>query len=115
MPLPSRAILAVSACLIIQTATADGLLRDILSSGATTASTYLTVKDRKLVGSTEEDVVSFVASAGEIRGPHLEAVLRQLRSEHPELQAQDDLTLASAIMATATTAEPSHRTLNKRS
>lgn len=112
MPLPSRAILAISTCLLVQTATADGLLRDILSSGATTASTYLTFKDRKLVGSAKEDAVSFVASAGEIRGPHLEAALRQLRSEHPELQTQDDLTLARAIMTAATADEDPSRTLN---
>ena len=49
MRVSSRAALAFSACLIAQTAAADGLLRDILSSGATTASTYLTFKDRKLV------------------------------------------------------------------
>jgi len=46
MRVTSRAALAFSACLFAQTAAADGLLRDILSSGATTASTYLTFKDR---------------------------------------------------------------------
>jgi len=36
-------------------AVADGLVRDILSSGATTASTYLTFKDNKLVIPARED------------------------------------------------------------
>lgn len=99
MRVSSRAALALAACLIAQSAAADGVLRDILSSGATTASTYLTFKDDKLVVAAEEDASSFVASAGEIRGPHLEAALQRLRSEHPELQDADDMALASAILA----------------
>lgn len=82
---------------------ADGLVRDILSSGATTASTYLTFKDNKLVIPAREEAGSFVASNGEIRGPYLEAMLKQLRSEQPQLQATD-MELASAILA----AEQSH-------
>lgn len=57
---------------------ADGLVRDILSSGATTASTYLTFKDNKLIAAARDDAGSFVASDGAIRGPHMEARLRQL-------------------------------------
>ena len=79
-------------------AMADGLVRDILSSGATTASTYLTFKDNKLVLPAREEAGSFVASGGEIRGPYLEAMLQQLRSEQPQLQASD-MELASAILA----------------
>ncbi|WP_172148829.1 MULTISPECIES: DUF2388 domain-containing protein [Pseudomonas] len=77
---------------------ADGLVRDILSSGATTASTYLTFKDKKLIVPARDDASSYVASAGEIRGPYLEAALNQLRAEHPDLQASD-MELASAILA----------------
>lgn len=80
------------------TAMADGLVRDILSSGATTASTYLTFKDNKLVVPAREDAGSFVASNGEIRGPYLEAALQQIRREQPELQASD-MELATAILA----------------
>ncbi|QTF57207.1 DUF2388 domain-containing protein [Stutzerimonas frequens] len=80
------------------TAMADGLVRDILSSGATTASTYLTFKDNKLVVPAGEDAGSFVASNGEIRGPYLEAALQQIRREQPELQASD-MELATAILA----------------
>ncbi|MCQ4263355.1 ribonucleotide reductase [Stutzerimonas stutzeri] len=79
-------------------AMADGLVRDILSSGATTASTYLTFKDNKLVIPAREDAGSFVASDGAIRGPYLEAMLQQVRSEQPHLQASD-MELASAILA----------------
>ncbi|MCQ4297262.1 DUF2388 domain-containing protein [Pseudomonas stutzeri] len=77
---------------------ADGLVRDILSSGATTASTYMTFKDNKLVIPAREEAGSFVASNGEIRGPYLEAMLKQLRSDQPQLQATD-MELASAILA----------------
>ncbi len=80
------------------TAMADGLVRDILSSGATTASTYLTFKDNKLVVPAREDAGTFVASNGEIRGPYLEAALQQMRREQPELQASD-MELATAILA----------------
>jgi uncharacterized protein (TIGR02448 family) len=77
---------------------ADGLVRDILSSGATTASTYLTFKDDKLIVPARDDASSYVASGGKIRGPYLEAALHRLRAEHPELQASD-MELASAILA----------------
>ncbi len=93
----SLAILAFAA-LPLGNALADGLVRDLLSSGATTASTYLTFKDNKLVLPAREDASSFVASDGAIRGPHLEALLRQLRAEQPQLQASD-MGLASAILA----------------
>lgn len=98
----SLAILAFAA-LPLGNALADGLVRDLLSSGATTASTYLTFKDDKLILPAREDASSFVASAGAIRGPYLEAMLHQLRAEQPQLQASD-MELASAILA----AEPTH-------
>lgn len=104
MRLLNRAALILGGCMIVQAASADGLLRDILSSGATTASTYLTFKDRKLVAAAEEDASSFVASAGEIRGPHLEAALHRLRTDNPQLQQADDMALASAILAASTSA-----------
>ncbi|NHN78702.1 DUF2388 domain-containing protein [Azotobacter chroococcum] len=76
----------------------DDFLRDIISSGLTTASTYLTFKDDKLIVAAQEDAGSFVASDGQIRGPYLEAALRQLRETSPQLQASD-MELASAILA----------------
>ena len=92
------AIVALSA-IPLGAALADGLVRDILSSGATTASTYLTFKDDKLIVPAQADASSFIASGGQIRGPYLEAALQRLRAEHPELQASD-MELATAILAT---------------
>ncbi|MES2817443.1 MAG: DUF2388 domain-containing protein [Pseudomonadota bacterium] len=76
---------------------ADNTVRDILSSGATTASTYMTFKDHKLVLAARDDAGSFIASGGQIRGPYLEAALQRVRSEQPELVASD-LELAAAIL-----------------
>ncbi|WP_120994296.1 DUF2388 domain-containing protein [Stutzerimonas urumqiensis] len=73
-------------------------LRDILSSGATTASTYMTFKDEKLVVGAQEDASLFVASDGAIRGAYLEAALKQMRAEHPHLE-HSDMALAKAILA----------------
>lgn len=91
----SPAILAVLA-LSAAPAFADSLVRDILSSGATTASIYLTFKDDKLIVPAQDDASSFVASGGQIRGPHLEAALHSLRAKHPQAS---DMELASAILA----------------
>ncbi|HBX54525.1 DUF2388 domain-containing protein [Pseudomonas sp. UBA2684] len=77
---------------------ADTTLRDILSSGATTASTYLTFKDKKMIVPAMDDASSFVASGGEIRGPYLEAALLQLRADNPQLNASD-MQLATALLA----------------
>ncbi|MCW3149297.1 DUF2388 domain-containing protein [Stutzerimonas stutzeri] len=93
----SLAVLALAA-LPLGSALADGLVRDLLSSGATTGSTYLTFKDNKLVIPAREDASSFVASNGAIRGPYLEAMLKHLRAEQPQLQASD-MELATAILA----------------
>lgn len=49
---------------------ADGdFWRDVISSGATTASTYLTFKHDKLIVAAQDDASAFVASDGAIRGP----------------------------------------------
>ncbi|NQD92591.1 DUF2388 domain-containing protein [Pseudomonas sp. CrR25] len=77
---------------------ADSFWRDILSSGATTASIYLTFKDDKLILPAQDDASLYVATGGQIRGPYLEAALQRLRAEHPELHASD-MELASALLA----------------
>ncbi|MDT4841739.1 TIGR02448: hypothetical protein [compost metagenome] len=79
----------------------DGdLLRGLLSTGATSASTYLTSGgDHKLVGPVSDDASTFIASDGAIRGPYLEAELQRLRREHPGLRASSDQELAGAILA----------------
>ena len=85
----------------IGSAMADTFWRNVMTSGATTASSYLTSRDHKLVVAAQDDASSFVASNGEIRGPHLEAAMQQLRSANPQLQDADDMALASAILATS--------------
>jgi len=86
-------------------AMADGFWRDVLSSGATTGSTYLTFrKDHKLVAAAQDDASSFVASNGGIRGPYLEAAMQKLRAENPGLKVTD-MELANAILAKNTVAE----------
>ena len=85
-------------------AMADTFWRNVISSGATTASTYLTSKDHKLVLAAQEDAGSFVASEGAIRGPFLESALRQVRAENPGMLASD-MELANAILAKNAVAE----------
>jgi len=79
-------------------AMADTFWRNVISSGATTASTYLTSRDHKLVAAAQDDAGSFVASEGAIRGSFLEAAMRQARAENPDLKATD-MELANAILA----------------
>ncbi|MFK8400601.1 DUF2388 domain-containing protein [Pseudomonas sp. BGr12] len=74
--------------------------RSVLTSGATTASSYLTSRDdHKLIGPAQDDAASFIATDGAIRGPYLEATLQQMRSANPALAQASDAELASAILA----------------
>ncbi|HEN8800168.1 DUF2388 domain-containing protein [Pseudomonas sp. CM25] len=85
-------------------AMADTFWRNVISSGATTASSYLTSRDHKLVMAAQDDAGSFVASEGAIRGPFLESALNQVRAENPGMQASD-MELANAILAKNAVAE----------
>lgn len=82
----------------VGSAMADSFWRNVISSGATTGSTYLTFKDHKLIIAAQDDAGSFVASDGGIRGPYLEAAMQKVRAENPGLQAAD-MELANAILA----------------
>ncbi|MCK9798634.1 ribonucleotide reductase [Pseudomonas chlororaphis] len=82
----------------VGSAMADSFWRNVISSGATTGSTYLTFKDHKLIVAAQDDAGSFVASEGSIRGPYLEAAMQKVRAENPGLQATD-MELANAILA----------------
>lgn len=93
----AAAVIALAA-LPAGSAMADTFWRNVLSSGATTASTYVTFKDHKLIVAAREDASSFVASDGAIRGPFLEAALKQVRADNPGIQASDE-ELATAILA----------------
>ena len=93
---------AVITCALLSlpvgSAMADGFWRNVISSGATTGSTYLTFKDHKLIVAAQDDAGSFVASDGSIRGPYLEAAMQKVRADNPGLQATD-MELANAILA----------------
>lgn len=71
--------------------------------GGTAASTYVASQvtsapfDNKLILDSRDDAARFVASQGDIRGVRLEAALRWLREEQPELSV-NDLELAEAIL-----------------
>ncbi|WP_434697939.1 DUF2388 domain-containing protein [Pseudomonas sp. Z1-14] len=82
----------------VGSAMADTFWRNVISSGATTGSTYLTFKDNKLIVAAQDDAGSFVASDGGIRGPYLEAAMQKVRADNPSLQATD-MELANAILA----------------
>ena len=82
----------------VGSAMADSFWRNVISSGATTGSTYLTFKDHKLVVAAQDAAGSFVASDGGIRGPYLEAAMQKVRADNPGLQATD-MELANAILA----------------
>nr|WP_204354361.1 DUF2388 domain-containing protein [Pseudomonas putida] len=82
----------------VGSAMADSFWRNVISSGATTGSTYLTFKDHKLIIAAQDDASSFVASDGGIRGPYLEAAMQKVRADNPGLQASD-MELANAILA----------------
>ena len=82
----------------VGSAMADTFWRNVISSGATTGSTYLTFKDHKLIVAAQDDAGSFVASDGNIRGPYLEAAMQKVRADNPGLQATD-MELANAILA----------------
>ncbi|WP_170847613.1 MULTISPECIES: DUF2388 domain-containing protein [Pseudomonas] len=82
----------------VGSAMADTFWRNVISSGATTGSTYLTFKDHKLIVAAQDDAGSFVASDGGIRGPYLEAAMQKVRADNPGLQATD-MELANAILA----------------
>jgi uncharacterized protein (TIGR02448 family) len=88
--------------LSVGSAMADDFLRDVLSSGATTGSTYLTFRHHKLIVAAQDDAGSFVASNGNIRGPYLEAAMQKVREDNPGLKASD-MELANAILIKGST------------
>jgi uncharacterized protein (TIGR02448 family) len=73
-------------------------LSDYATSAGISASLYSTLKDDKRVSAAHDDASAFVASGGAVRGAYLDAALRQVREQYPDLQA-NDLELATAILA----------------
>ncbi|ELF6205329.1 TPA: DUF2388 domain-containing protein [Pseudomonas putida] len=71
---------------------------ETLISSTSTATTYLTSRDRKLIAATRDDASSFVASDGNIKGVYLEAAMDKFRQSHPDI-AVSDMALAQFILA----------------
>ncbi|MCP8462567.1 DUF2388 domain-containing protein [Pseudomonas sp. ZM23] len=72
----------------------------VRATGATsdaTSNISNSFKDDKIVLEAKDDAATFVASRGEIRGAHLEAALRHIRTKMPALAANDQQ-LAQAIL-----------------
>ncbi|MNN55068.1 hypothetical protein D3C81_1699230 [compost metagenome] len=76
---------------------ADVDAEDVATSAGVSASLYSTFKDDKVVMGTRDDLSSFIASDGAIRGAYLESVLQQVRNDHPGLKASDE-ELAKALL-----------------
>ncbi|MNF54067.1 hypothetical protein D3C84_354810 [compost metagenome] len=95
-----RSLLLIPAlllCLPVGSAMADVDASDVATSAGVSASLYSTFKDDKIVTPARDDLSSFVASDGAIRGVYLESVLRQIRQDHPGLKASDE-DLARALL-----------------
>lgn len=97
MRLKTAVVTTVLLCVPVASAMADDFVRHVLSSGATTGSTYLTFRHHKLIVAAQDDADSYVASNGSIKGPYLEAAMQQVRTENPGLKATD-MELANAIL-----------------
>ena len=92
-------VASLALCLPVASALARSVdAEDVATSAGISASLYSTFKDKKIVVAAQDDASSFIASGGTIRGAYLEAALRQIRREHPGLQASDQ-ELATAILA----------------
>ncbi|MDD0841192.1 DUF2388 domain-containing protein [Pseudomonas sp. Gutcm_11s] len=75
--------------------TTDGIVNSVEGTSDVTSSSF---GDDKVVREAKDDAASFVASAGAIRGAHLEAAFQHVRGKQPTLQ-MDDMQLAQAILA----------------
>lgn len=78
--------------------TTDAIGGSLVNSIEGTSDATSSVGNDKVVLDARDDAASFVASSGETRGVQLEAALRHIRTQLPELQATD-MQLAEAILA----------------
>ncbi|MGL4318364.1 MAG: DUF2388 domain-containing protein [Pseudomonas sp.] len=78
--------------------TTDTIGSALAGSSDTSTDISSSLNDDKLVLAARDDAASFIASQGAIRGVQLEAALRHIRQQAPQLQA-DDQQLAEAILA----------------
>ncbi|MGE7957009.1 DUF2388 domain-containing protein [Pseudomonas sp. NPDC089530] len=63
---------------------------EIATSAGISVSLYSTLRDDKVVTSARDELSSFVASGGAIRGAYLESVLMKARHDHPGLNTSDE-------------------------
>lgn len=91
-------MLATGASATSFVATTDAVGGASMEMSDTTSDMSSSLNDDKIVRAARDDAASFVASAGAIRGAQLEAALRYIRQEAPQLRA-DDWQLAEAILA----------------
>lgn len=91
-------VTATSAFATSFVATTDAVGGATMEMSDTTSDVSSSLNDDKIVRAARDDAASFVASAGAIRGAQLEAALRYIRQEAPQLRA-DDRQLAEAILA----------------
>ena len=78
--------------------TTDTLVDALAATIDTTSNATSSVVDNKVVLAAKDDAASFVATAGALRGAHLENALQHIRARMPAVQA-DDAQLAQAILA----------------
>lgn len=78
--------------------TTDTLVDALAATIDTTSNATSSVVDNKVVLAAKDDAASFVATAGAVRGAHLETALQHIRARMPAVQA-DDAQLAQAILA----------------
>jgi len=78
-------------------ATTDTIGNLTANASESTSDISSSFDDDKIVLAAREDAASFVASEGRIRGARLEAALRHIRQQAPQVQG-DDLQLARAIL-----------------
>ena len=96
---------ATAACLVAGpvsagsfTGTIDAIGASLVNTVEGTSDITSNLGDDKLVINAKDDAARFVASNGQARGVQLEAALKHIRSQAPELHASD-LQLANAILA----------------
>ena len=78
--------------------TTDSIVGALKATSDASSDATSSLRDNKVVRAARDDAASFVASAGAIRGAHLEAAFLHIRSQQPTLQ-MDDMQLAQAILA----------------
>jgi uncharacterized protein (TIGR02448 family) len=79
-------------------ATTDAVAGALVGTSDATSDATSSLRDDKIVLAARADAASFIASQGSIRGVQLEAALRHIRQQAPEL-AGNDLQLAQAILS----------------